>query len=369
MTGLLVTSPDVADVPVPRHRRRPFVVGIVVLALVAATVGAVLYLQRPIPPRFEATVQTSTVTLGQPVVVNGILRPAAPLRTVTLQVQGRDGGWMPAGVTAQPDAAGRFTLTTSPTTTGVLTYRLATGRVDRVEAGTSSGLTVAVLTPSTLGARSAETVKLGATIKINGVVTPAASDRTVIMENSTDGSTWVPAGAQTTTAADGTYVLELPATMVGSTKYRSHVQADATHAEAASPAVTVTVEDHAAAGHHYLAAVEPSNEVGRKYNQVLENQNATLAQLTASAREAAAATKTMTDSLAAYQAWPKDVKPLVDELVAGNTTEYGHLNQLAASDSLDEFNQRYMSAPDLTYYGDVAEQIRQKLGLPARPGE
>jgi hypothetical protein len=165
------------------------------------------------------------------------------------------------------------------------------------------------------------------------------------------------------------YVLELPATKAGSMNYRSHVQADATRAEAVGPVVTVTVEDYAAAGQHYLAAVEPSNEVGRNYNKVLENQNATLPQLTASAREAATATKTMTDSLAAYQAWPKDVKPLLDELVAGNTTDYGHLNQLAESDSLEEFNRRYMDAPDLTYYGDVAERIRQKLGLPARPGE
>ena len=370
MTNLNVNSPDVADVPVPRDRRRLFVaVGIAVLALVAATIGTVLYVQRPIPSSFEATIKTSTVTLGQSVVVEGILRPAAPLRTVTLQVQRQNGAWTDAGVTARPDAAGRFTLTTSPTAAGSLTYRLSTGKVERVKAGTSARLKVAVLTPSTIGAQTAESVKLGATVKINGVVTPAASDRTVIMESSTNGSTWVPAGAQTTTAEGGTYVLELPATVAGSMKYRSHVQADATHAEAASPAVTVTVEDYAAAGQHYLAAVEPANEVGHKYNQVLQKPNATLAELTASAREYAAAERTMTDSLAAYLAWPKDVKPLIDELVAGATTEYGLDNQLAASGSLAEFSDKMNGVPNLSYSGDVAEQIRQKLGLPARSGD
>jgi hypothetical protein len=34
-----------------------------------------------------------------------------------------------------------------------------------------------------------------------------------------------------------------------------------------------------------------------------------------------------------------------------------------------EFSQRFMAAPDVTHYGNVAEQIRQKLGLSARSGE
>lgn len=365
----LSAGADLAREDVGRPARgRGRILGVVaaVLLLLGVAVAAFV-MTRPITASFEVSASADTVVTTQSVTVTGLVRPADPLRTVTLEEQQPDGTWVSAGLTTQPDAAGRFTVAVSPSASGQHTYRVSTGEVDRVQAASSGPLTVTALQTATANAEAPKAVDVGGEVVVRGSVAPATAGRTVVLERSTDEAAWVGAEVRTMTAADGSYALTAPAPAAGTWKFRAAVPADDTFAPTTSPAVTVTVEDVKAAGEHYLATVAPSNKAGQAWTATLDDNGSSLQELTGSARAYATATKAFVDDLSGYQTWPQDVKPLIDEFVAGLTVEYGDLNTMAASDSLGEFRQNLMSMPQNTELGSLAEQIRQKLDLPARP--
>lgn len=350
----------------PSRARRNISVGAILFLVVAVIAAALVYLNRPITASFEATASAGSVVTSQPVTLTGILRPADPMRTVTLQELQSDGTWVSAGQTTQPDPSGRFSLSVSPSSPGNHTYRVSTGKVDRVKAAVSSPLVVTALQTSTASAQAPQSADVGDPISVTGSVAPAAAGRTVVLERSTDEAAWVSAGVQASTAADGTYTLALPADAAGSWKFRATVAADGTFAAATSPTVAVTVEDVKAAGAHYLAAVEPSNKAVNVLNDVLEDPGSSLGEMTDVSAKYAASIKAFTDALSGYTAWPEDVQPLMEQFIAGTTADYGRWNQLAASDTRAEFDEVYYAMPDSAWLGDLAEQIRQKLKLPAR---
>ncbi len=75
----------------------------------------------------------------------------------------------------------------------------------------------------------------------------------------------------------------------------------------------------------------------------------------------------MVDEVSTFPGWPAEVQPLIDEWVAGNIANYAWLNELAATQSVEEFNALFLQDPGIREQTEnYADKIRHELGLPAR---
>lgn len=335
--------------------------------LIAVVAGSYFHLVRTAPAVIEASLSSRTVVSGGEATISGVLRPSSPIRVVTLERELTRGTWDVVGQAAQSDPSGRFSISFTPTAAGSHPYRVRTNAIGRLEASTSEFMPLTVLELSAVDLQAPGAVELGHPLALRSTTTPPVPGRTVVLQTSTDAETWVNTSARGVTDASGTYVAEIFPNKAGPVLYRAMVQADGRYAAGEGPPVAVAVEDVKSAREHYLKMVEPANVAAGAFYDVLGDQASSLSQLTTAAAASAAATRSFTDGLDQYPAWPGEVMPLVERFVELTTEQYGHVNQLAGARSLNEFNSLYNAGPDYTESANLAEKIRQKLGLPARP--
>ena len=202
-------------------------------------------------------------------------------------------------------------------------------------------------------------------------VDPISAGRTVRIEQSSDKVRWVPVGPSAQTKADGTSVVKVPSPGIGVWSYRATVAKDDNYAAAVSPVVGATVEDIKAAAATYLRIINKSNAALDAFNKAVARSNVGTgfpAYLrTAAATYSAAETKAAND-LRSYGAWPRSVKPLIDQMVAQFVISADNEHQLSAVTNTDSWN-RVQTAGEAADAegGRISTLIRQALGLPQRP--
>jgi hypothetical protein len=342
------------------------------VGVVALGLGGFVYVNRTISTTVTSRLTSSAIPAGSAVVLTGTIAPKADSRELDLQASSDKGAtWQQVERVTTGANSGIFTISYKPTVdTGDVLVRVVAPKSRHLGERVGPSLAVTVLARSTVNAVVPNFVARGRSVTVSGTVQPPEAARSVKLEESSDGTTWVDSGVSGETTRSGRYALTTRASDAGPWQFRVAVAADSRYAASQSAAQGVIVEDVKAAGAFYLRTVKVPNAALGKWNDLIDAYdagNATLTQVQDTLAKFARAERTWANQITGYSTWPHNVQPLIKKLVSAITVEYGALNSAAVAKNLMDYNLEVdRSGITADHAGGFAEQVRQQLGLPAR---
>ena len=368
--GLELNAPEAQVTQQVRPKVFPLIAGAAVLVLLAA-IGVYYVAFRSLPTTVSWAPSVSAIAPGGDLTVSGRVTPPERGRRVSLESATKaQGPWQTMPQSATTDSRGQFSITYKPQLTSSIVIRVKVDPAGRYLAVTGEALPVRLLTLSSISLKGGGTIPTQTPIKFTVAVDPPIVGRTVRIEQSSDKVRWVPVGSSALTETDGISVVSVPGPAVGVWSYRATVVQDDKFAAAVSSVVGATVEDMTAAAATYLRIINNSNAALATFNKAVIRSNSGMgfpAYLGVAAATLASAETTAATDLRTYSAWPKSVRPLIDQIITQYMIEADHDHQLAAVTNTESWNKVMTDGQSAGNEGiRVSALIRQALGLPQR---
>jgi len=367
-----VGSPESPATGPPHSRTLVALISGAAVVVILAAVGVYYVAFRSLTTTVSWAPSVSAMASGGDLTVAGQVTPADGGRKVTIQsAPSARGPWQQMPPTVTTDSRGHFTSTFTPQLSGSIVMRVVVDPAGRYL--TATGAPVRILSLSSISLKGGGTIPTQTPLVFTATVDPISAGRTVRIEQSSDKVRWVPVGTPAQTKADGAAVVNVPSPALGDWSYRAKVAMDDKYAAAVSPLVSVTSEDIKTAAATYLRITNEYNAAGVAFNKARTSAEASpgAGPVPASFRSAAAAfssaeTKTATQ-LRAYGAWPKSVKPLIDQIIAQYVISADDYHQLSAATNMDSWNSiGTRGQPAIDESARLSTLIREALGLPQR---
>ena len=365
--GLELNAPEAQVTRQVRSKVVPLIAGAAVLVILAA-VGVYYVAFRSLPTTVSWTPSVSAIAPGGDLTISCRVTPPVSRRRVPFASSPKaQGPWQPIPQSATTDSHGQFSITYKPQLRSSIVIRVKVDPAGRYLAVTGKSMPVRLLTLSSISLKGGGTIPTQTPIKFTVAVDPPMDGRTVRIEQSSDKVHWVPVGSSALTETDGASVVSVPGPSVGVWSYRATVVQDDKFAAALSPVVGATVVDMTAAAATYIRIINKSNAALDTFNKAVIRSNAGRgfpAYLGVAADALASAeTKAATD-LRTYNAWPKSVRPLIDQIITQYMIEADHDNQLSAVTNTQTWKRVMTEGQSADNAGSrVSEIIRQAFGL------
>lgn len=199
----------------------------------------------------EAT--TSTLVIGEQVVLSGIINPIRSGVQVTIQ-QHINSGWITLNYVTT-DTEGQYTYVWKPSTSGTYHVRMSVASDEMYGASLSSSLIITIekITPSLSCDVTSSEITLDDSITISGDLDPKQEGVSIELHCTSDGQ--VTPIATVTTDNAGNYAYQWTPSTAGSYQIHAMSQSEETYNEAASAFATLTVNAQPMSEWMFLAPV------------------------------------------------------------------------------------------------------------------